>query len=107
MRRRLLVTDPIGLFAAVPSDAVAAIGDTPQSKKSSSQKGNAMTATILDMGNYLLSECRNRPYTAEDAALPPIAGEHVVQILPQDLIGRAALFPTMDPASQVSCLPSQ
>lgn len=54
------------------------------------------------MGNYLLSECRNRPYTAEDAALPPIAGEHVVQVLPQALVERAGLFPPMDVGRQVS-----
>lgn len=88
------------------SELGTATGDTPstQSSTATNQKSNAAAATILDMGNYLLSECRNRPYTAEDAALPPIAGEHVVQVLPQDLLGRAALFPTMDPASQVSCL---
>lgn len=91
---------------AVSSDlgSTNADGISVQGKKASNQKSNAVAATILDMGNYLLSECRNRPYTAEDAALPPIAGEHVVQILPQDLLGRAALFPGMDPASQVSCL---
>ena len=54
------------------------------------------------MGSYLLSECRNRPYTAEDAALPRISGEHVVQILPQALVERAGLFPAMDVARQVS-----
>ena len=45
------------------------------------------------MGSYLLSECRNRAYTADDAALPCIAGEHVRQILPEALVLRAALFP--------------
>ena len=54
------------------------------------------------MGSYLVSECRNRPYTAHDAAQPPIAGEHVVQILPQALVERAGLFPAMDIARQVS-----
>jgi len=53
------------------------------------------------MGSYLLSECRNRAYTADDAALPCIAGEHVRQILPEALVLRAALFPPLDPASQV------
>jgi hypothetical protein len=53
------------------------------------------------MGSYVLSECRNRPYTADDAALPCIAGEHVRQILPEALVERAALFPPFDPASQV------
>ena len=55
------------------------------------------------MGSYLLSECRNRAYTADDAALPCIAGEHVRQILPEALVERAALFPPFDPASQVRC----
>ena len=68
------------------------------------------TCTLIHMGSYLLSECRNRPYTAQDAALPPIAGEPVVQILPQALVERAGLFPPMDAARQVglpqaSCLP--
>ena len=87
--------------SAVPSDTGAST-DTSQAPKTSNEKLKNAEATILDMGNYLLSDCRNRPYTAEDAALPPIAGEHVVQILPQDLLGRAALFPAMDPATQVS-----
>lgn len=56
---------------------------------------------VIDMGNYVLSECRNRAYTTEDAALPCIAGEHVRQILPEALVERAALFPPLDPASQV------
>ena len=56
------------------------------------------------MGNFVLSECRNRAYTAEDAALPCIAGEHVRQILPEALVERAALFPPFDPASQVTPL---
>lgn len=73
-----------------------------QAAKASSKKAQTTAATLLDMGYYLLAECRNRPYTAEDAALPPIAGEHVVQILPQDLLARAALFPAMDPATQVT-----
>ena len=58
---------------------------------------------IIDMGNFVLSECRNRAYTAEDAALPCIAGEHVRQILPEALVERAALLPPFDPASQVLC----
>lgn len=60
---------------------------------------------IIDMGNFVLSECRNRAYTADDAALPCIAGEHVRQILPEALVERAALFPPFDPASQVPHLP--
>ncbi len=56
---------------------------------------------VIDMGSYVLSECRNRAYTADDAALPCIAGEHVRQILPEALVERAALFPPFDPASQV------
>ena len=60
---------------------------------------------VIDMGNYVLSECRNRAYTAEDAALPCIAGEHVRQILPEALVERAALFPPLDPASQVCPAP--
>lgn len=58
---------------------------------------------IIDMGNFVLSECRNRAYTGEDAALPCIAGEHVRQILPEALLERAALLPPFDPASQVLC----
>ena len=57
---------------------------------------------IIDMGNFVLSECRNRAYTAEDAALPCIAGEHVRQILPEALVERAALLPALDPARQVT-----
>ena len=57
---------------------------------------------LIDMGSYLLSECRNRAYTADDAALPCIAGEHVRQILPEALVERAALFPPFDQTSQVS-----
>ncbi|KAL0023908.1 hypothetical protein WJX79_009620 [Trebouxia sp. C0005] len=57
---------------------------------------------VIDMGSYVLSECRNRAYTADDAALPCIAGEHVRQILPEALVERAALFPPFDPASQVA-----
>ena len=56
---------------------------------------------VIDVGSYLLSECRNRAYTADDAALPCIAGEHVRQILPEALVERAALFTALDPASQV------
>ena len=56
---------------------------------------------LIDMGSHLLSECRNRAYTADDAALPCIAGEHVRQILPEALVERATLFPPFDPARQV------
>ena len=53
------------------------------------------------MGSFLLSEVRSRPYTADDAALPCIAGEHVRQILPEALVERAASFPPFDRLSQV------
>lgn len=62
---------------------------------------NHSACIIIDMGNFVLSECRNRAYTAEDAALPCIAGEHVRQILPEALVERAALLPAFDPARQV------
>ena len=60
------------------------------------------SCTIIDMGSYLLSERGSRPYNADDAALPPIAGEHVRQILPEALVERAGLFPPFDPSRQVS-----
>lgn len=53
------------------------------------------------MGSYLLSERGSRPYNADDAALPPIPGEHVRQILPEALVERAGLFPPFDPSRQV------
>ena len=56
---------------------------------------------VIDMGSHLLSECRNRAYTADDAARPCIAGEHVRQVLPEALVDRAALFKPLDQASQV------
>ena len=59
------------------------------------------SCTIIDMGSYLLSDAYSRPYTADDAALPCIAGEHVRQILPEALVDRAALFPPFDPTRQV------
>ena len=59
------------------------------------------SCTIIDMGSYLLSERGSRPYNADDAALPPIAGEHVRQILPEALVERAGLFPPFDPSRQV------
>ena len=65
---------------------------------------NHSACIIIDMGNFVLSECRNRAYTAEDAALPCIAGEHVRQILPEALLERAALLPPLDLARQV-CRP--
>ena len=43
-------------------------------------------------------------YTADDAALPCIAGEHVRQILPEALVGRAAQFPPFDPKRQVGSI---
>ena len=63
---------------------------------------NHSACIVIDMGNFVLSECRNRAYTAEDAALPCIAGEHVRQILPEALVERAALLPAVDPARQVT-----
>ena len=60
------------------------------------------SCTIIDMGSFLLSEVRSRPYTADDAALPCIAGEHVRQILPEALAERAALFPPFDRLRQVN-----
>ncbi len=64
------------------------------------------SCTIIDMGSYVLSECRNRAYTADDAALPCIAGEHVRQILPEALVERAAMFPPFDlrPSGARCCL---
>ena len=62
---------------------------------------NHSACIVIDMGNFVLSECRNRAYTADDAALPCIAGEHVRQILPEALVERAALLPALDPARQV------
>ena len=59
------------------------------------------SCTIIDMGSYLLSDRGSRPYNADDAALPPIAGEHVRQILPEALVDRAGLFPPFDPSRQV------
>ena len=60
------------------------------------------SCTIIDMGSYLLSECPNTAYTADEAALPCIAGKHVRQILPEALVERAALFPAFDPSRQVT-----
>lgn len=54
------------------------------------------SCTIIDMGSFLLNDVRSRPYTADDAALPCIAGEHVRQILPEALVERAAGFPPFD-----------
>ena len=68
------------------------------------------SCTIIDMGSFLLNEVRSRPYTADDAALPCIAGEHVRQILPEALVERAAGFPPFDRLRQamlhcVACPP--
>lgn len=54
------------------------------------------SCTIIDMGSFLLNDVRSRPYTADDAALACIAGEHVRQILPEALVQRAAGFPPFD-----------
>ena len=59
------------------------------------------SCTIIDMGSFLLNQVRSRPYTADDAALPCIAGEHVRQILPEALVERAAKFPPFDHLRQV------
>jgi len=61
------------------------------------------SCAMIDMGSYMLSECRNRPYTVEDAAQPAISGEHVVQILPHSLLERANTFCAIDSVRQVSC----
>ena len=57
---------------------------TPRRQSARLQQFSFVTAScaVIDMGSYMLSECRNRPYTVEDAAQPAISGEHVVQILP-------------------------
>ena len=62
------------------------------------------SCTIIDMGSFLLKQVGSRPYTADDAALPCIAGEHVRQILPEALVERAAGFPPFDHLRQVSCI---
>ena len=92
-------------------DAVSGFITRRRFARSSSQTGSLEPSAlacfthsaciIIDMGNFVLSECRNRAYTAEDAALPCIAGEHVRQILPEALVERAALLPPFEPASQV------
>ena len=53
------------------------------------------------MGSYLLAGQGSRAYTADDAALPPIAGEHVRQILPEALVERAGMFPPFEASRQV------
>ena len=57
---------------------------TPRRQSARLQQFSFVTAScaVIDMGSYMLSECRNRPYTVEDAAQPAISGEHAVQILP-------------------------
>ena len=59
------------------------------------------SCTIIDMGSFLLTEVRSKPYTADDAALAIIAGAHVRQILPEALVARAAVFPPFDRLRQV------
>ena len=93
-----LEEDPLSASQASPAAAAAA--DAAASTALASLLRTS--CTIIDMGSYVLSECRNRAYTADDAALPCIAGEHVRQILPEALVERAALFPPFDPARQVS-----
>ena len=92
-----LEEDPLSASQASPAAATAA--DAAASTALASMLRTS--CTIIDMGSYVLSECRNRAYTADDAALPCIAGEHVRQILPEALVERAALFPPFDPARQV------
>lgn len=76
---------------------------TPRRQSARLQQFSFVTAScaMIDMGRYVLSECRNKPYTAEDAAQPP--GEHVVQILPHSLLERANIFCAIDSVRQVSC----
>ena len=93
-----LEEDPLSANQASPAAATAA--DAAASKALASLLRTS--CSIIDMGSYVLSECRNRAYTADDAALPCIAGEHVRQILPEALVERAALFPPFDPARQVT-----
>ncbi len=52
---------------------------TPRSQSARLQQFTSVTAScaMIDMGSYMLSERRNRPYTVEDAAQPAISGEHV------------------------------
>ncbi|KAA6429091.1 MAG: hypothetical protein FRX49_01201 [Trebouxia sp. A1-2] len=90
--------DPLSASQASPVAATAA--DAAVSTALASLLRTS--CTIIDMGSYVLSECRNRAYTADDAALPCIAGEHVRQILPEALVERAALFPPFEPALQVA-----
>ena len=87
------------LSASQASPAAATAADAAASTALASLLRTS--CTIIDMGSYVLSECRNRAYTADDAALPCIPGEHVRQILPEALVERAALFPPFDPARQV------
>ena len=78
---------------------------TPRNQSAHLQQFSFGTAScaMIDMGSHMLSECRNRPYTVEDAAQPAISGEHVVQILPHSLLERANTFCAIDPVRQVSC----
>ena len=112
-----LPADDIDLLRAVPSDeqkiphsSGARLFSSCFTRSPASEADPQSTALaslhhsaciIIDMGSYVLSECRNRAYTADDAAMPCIAGEHVRQILPEALVERAALFAPFDPASQV------
>ena len=99
--------------AAIPDEEMPGGGsNTASSAVATAAEAAAATAlasalrtscTIIDMGSFLLNEVRSRPYTADDAALPCIAGEHVRQILPEALVERAAGFPPFDHLRQVSC----
>lgn len=86
--------------AGPESSAVATEAEVAASTALASLLCNS--CTIIDMGSYLLSDVYSRPYTADDAALPCIAGEHVRQILPEALVDRAVTFPPFDPTRQVS-----
>ncbi|DBA88293.1 TPA: hypothetical protein ACH3X1_016534 [Trebouxia sp. C0004] len=90
--------DPLSASQASPAAATAADAAACTALASMLRT----SCTIIDMGSYLLSELCSGPYTADDAALPCIAGEHVRQILPEALVERAALFPPFDPACQVA-----
>ena len=96
--------------AALPDDEEGDASNTASAAGPTAAEAAAATAlasilrtscTIIDMGSFLLTDVRSRPYTADDAALPCIAGEHVRQILPEALVERAASFPPFDRLSQV------
>ena len=89
----------------VPAMTGTDASPTPRRQSARLQQFSFATAScaMIEMGSYMLSECRNRPYTVEDAAQPAISGEHVVQILPHSLLERANTFRAIDSVRQVSC----